>query len=135
MPEKEEAIRQKLANVVRDLHSNGTKDPEAMALLGSLADAVMARHKAQRWLEVKTAMSEDEVKETLGTFDRRGDAFYREGRIKQAYAIQALATSVLVHSQWDPELREGERLLDEVIDRAVAFYRKQPKPKPQSKKT
>ena len=98
-----EAYKQHLVSILKDLKASGTKDPEAMWLLGNMASGL------------------------LRDFESQGNALHREGKDKIAYAIRILGVSVIGRTQPDPQLQEGARLLDEVIDSAVAFYRKAPR--------
>lgn len=124
MTTKEDDFRMRLVAVVKDLHEAGTKDAEAMLLLGRLASELSGQIKALNWSQAKKRMTRADYNTLLESFREGGTTHYREGRIKQAYAVQALAMSLIAPTQSSPEVREGSRLLDELIDRAIVFYRR-----------
>lgn len=124
MTTKEADFKTRLTAVLADLQRQGTKDAEAMWLLGSLASELAANFKASTWHGAKARMSRSSYDMLLKEFREMGNAHHREGRIKHAYAIQALAMSVVAPTINDAQTREGGRLLDTLIDEAVAFYRR-----------
>lgn len=126
---KEEEFKQRFVAVVRDLQQSGSKDPEAMWLLGSLASDLAGNLERSCWTEAKAAMNGPTYDTLLRTFEQQGNEHHREGRAKHAYAIQALAISLIAKTQRaDPEMAAGEALLDDVIDYTVAIYRREARP-------
>lgn len=124
MTTKEDDFKTRLAAVVEDLDKAGTKDAEAMLLLGRLASDLSGQIKAANWTQAKRRMSRADYNTLLEGFREGGNAHYREGRIKQAYAIQTLAMSLIAPTQPSLEVRQGGHLLDTLIDRAIVFYRR-----------
>ena len=52
-------------------------------------------------------------------------------RHKHAYAVQALAISLIARTQRaDPQMQAGDELLDEIIDHTVTIYRKSKRNEP-----
>jgi hypothetical protein len=65
----------------------------------------------------------------LKKMEQEGNAHHAAGRNKHAYAIQALAVSLIARTQRaDPEMVTGDRLLDKLINTAIALYQAQPRP-------
>jgi len=125
-PSKEAVFKRRFAAVLQDLQQAGSKDGEAMALLGSLAGELAAKAGQKSWTGLKSIMTADAYASLLRTFDDRGNRHHREGRAKHAYAIQALAISLVAATQRsDPAMAAGEKLLDSVIDYTVAVYFRQ----------
>lgn len=122
---KEQEFKSRFAAVLQDLQQSGSKDSEAMWLLGSLASDLSDNLKSRTWTAAKTAMSAKTYDTLLHTFEAQGNEHYREKREKHAYAIQVLAVSLIARTQRaDPQMEAGEALLDNIIDYTVAVYRK-----------
>lgn len=125
-PTKEAEFKQRFAAVLRDMQQAGSQDGEAMALVGSLAAELATKLGQKSWSAAKLAMSAQTYDSLLRTFEQQGNAHHAEGRQKHAYAIQALAVSLIARTQRnDPEMAAGEKLLDSIIDYTVSVYRKQ----------
>lgn len=123
---KEEEFKQRFASVLKELQENGSKDPEAMWLLGSLAADLADNLQATDWSAAKRGMHAQTYNTLLKTFETQGNDHHREGRTKHAYAIQALAISLIARTQGaDPQMAAGEALLDQIIDYTVAVYRRE----------
>lgn len=114
-------LKQHIAEVLRDLQQDGVRDGEAMSLIGSLAADLAAKLNQSTWTGAKTALSSALYDELLESFMRRGNEMQRQGKTRHAYAIQALAVSLVARTQTDPEVVEGAALLDGLIDRALAI--------------
>lgn len=123
---KEQKFKQRFAAVLKDLQENGSKDNEAMWLLGSLAADLSDDLKAVNWSAAKRGMQPQTYDTLLRTFESQGNEHHREGRGKHAYAIQTLAISLIARTQGaDPQMAAGEALLDQIIDYTVAVYRRE----------
>jgi hypothetical protein len=129
MARKEEELKTRLAAVLRDLQTEGTKDPEALFFIGSLAVSLIDKTKARSWPAFKEKLSTAEYDLLLRDFQTQGKKLHNAGEGKKAYAIQALAISLVCRTQRnDFQMREGEALLDRLIAGAVASYRKALRP-------
>lgn len=124
MSTKEQDFKERLVAVMRDLQENGSKDPEAVWLIGTLATGLIDVYKLRRWTEFKAQLSAAAYDQLLKDFEQQGNDYHKQGSIKAAYAIQLLAVSVVCRTQRDPEVRQGEKLLDQMIDRTVVAFRK-----------
>ena len=126
---KEQDFKRRFATVLQDLQRDGKDDKAAMLLLGSLASDLSRDFKANDWTQAKRSMSAAASNALLKKMQEEGSAHQAAGRSKHAYAIQALAVSLVAHTQLtDPDMRTGDRLLDDLINSAIGFYRAQPKP-------
>lgn len=128
MASKEEEFKQRFAAVLTDLQQNGKDDPEAMWLIGSLAGEIIEKVGARTWVEFKRTMSQDTYSRLLTDFEKEGNRQYREGDRKKAVAIQAVAMSLVAYTQTNPEMRAGESILDELIEKTIQIFRQSRKP-------
>lgn len=124
MPTKEDDFKQRLAAVLEDLHSHGVDDGEAMFLLGSFASRIVADSKSKSWVNLKSRMNMQDYQSMLKMMEARGNTLVKEGKGKAAYAIQALAVSLVARAQKDPVVLQGDKLLDKLIDASIRQYRK-----------
>jgi hypothetical protein len=126
---KEDDLTARLAAVLQDLQRVGAKDLQVMLLLGSLASDLSDNFRAPSWSRAKLNMKPEERNYMLTRFQVEGREHQGAKREKHAYVIQALAVSLAASTQPDRSaLKDGERLLDQLIDRAVDVYRLQRKP-------
>ncbi|UJW86867.1 hypothetical protein [Devosia sp. SL43] len=125
---KETEFKQRLVAVLADLDSNGRDDGEAMFLLGSGAARICDMAGKPTWSTMKQAISMTDFNRLLEQCRIEGNKFVAEGQHKAAYAIQALALSLVARTQADPDIRPGEQLLDTLIDAALANFRKHSTP-------
>ncbi|GHA16086.1 hypothetical protein GCM10007989_08880 [Devosia pacifica] len=123
MSTKELDFKQRMKSVLQDLESRGRRDPEAMWLLGGIASGLAREFGVSNWTLAKRRISRQTYDVLIDKFQEEGNHHHREGRIKQAYAIQALALSLIAPTQPDLQVRQGGHLLDQLIDRAILFYR------------
>ena len=128
MPTREEEFKQRFVAVLQDLRNDGTGDPEAVWLIGSLAAALLDKAGARSWADLKQGLTRSDYDGLIRDFEVSGNNFHREGRGKHAYAVQVLAVSVVARTQQDPDLQAGCRLLDQIIDGAVRVYRQSLRP-------
>ncbi|SMQ70107.1 hypothetical protein SAMN06295905_1777 [Devosia lucknowensis] len=124
-PTKEAQFKQRFISVLADLQEDGVKDPQAMGLVGSLAAELADNLEQKSWTSSKQAMTSAVYDALLESFQKRGNQFYQDGKTKHAYAIQLLGVSLVATTQrGDADIAAGEKLLDQVIDSAVAQYRR-----------
>jgi len=124
MSTKEQDFKERLVAVLRDLKDNGSQDPEAVWLIGSLSTRLIDLYRLKGWGEFKRQLSKAAYDQLLKDFEQQGNGYHKQGKAKAAYAIQLLATSVICKTQRDPEVRQGEKLLDQIIENTVVAYRK-----------
>jgi hypothetical protein len=127
---KEEEFKQRFVALMQDLGENHKDNPEAMFLVGSLASRLIDRAQQKSWSAYKSSLSEADFVLLLDDFQKKGNAFYAEGKDKHTYALQLLAMSVIARKQNDPDVRAGNRLLDDLVGFYVDAYRKAEKMKP-----
>lgn len=128
MTSKEKDFKQRFIAVMEDLREDGSRDAEAMWLLGSLAATLVDKAKAKSWPALKQQLTPADHDGLLHDFQTSGNAFHAEGKRKQAYAVQALAMSVIARTQQDLDIQAGNTLLDDIIERAIAHYRHSRRP-------
>ena len=120
----EQELKQRLAVVLDDLKAAGMDDGEAMFFLGNFATRICDSAGKVGWRDVKAILTSADYQRLLKEFETEGNRFYKEGNVKAAYAVQALALSLVARQQGDPDVKPGETLLDLVIDTAIGNYRK-----------
>lgn len=107
-------------SVLQDLQKTAADDGEAMALIGTLGAEIATRFNQQSWTGVKQSLTRENYDELLGAFQRQGTELNKAGQTKKAYAIQALAVSLVAGTQrQDADIAAGEPLLDQLIDHTV----------------
>jgi hypothetical protein len=121
-------LRQRLAAIITDLQQAGLEDGEAMYLLGGTVTGLIDRGGAKDWQGFKQGLPAAAFNRLLQQIESEGNQLVADGKHKPAYALQALAVSLVAGRQNDPVLREGEKLLDAVINTTVANFRKHAKP-------
>jgi hypothetical protein len=125
MPTKEDDLKQRLAAVLRDLQSDGNKDPESIWQIGNLGASLIDKAKAKSWPELKNSLNAADYDKLLSDFQEQGNKLFQAGDTRRAYACQAMGISLVCRTQrTDPVMRDGEMLLDALITSAVAIYRK-----------
>jgi len=125
---KQEDLRQRLATVLADLNADGRVDGEAMFMLGSIAARTADLGQKTLWSELKPLLTKPDYARLLKQIADEGDALVAQGKAKQAYALQALGLSLVAAQEDDPVLREGEKILDALIDQTVVNYRTHAEP-------
>jgi hypothetical protein len=125
MPTREQDLKNRLGAVLRDLQRNGGNEPEAVWHIGSLAATLIDRAKRPSWPALKNSLTSEQYDQLLNDFQTQGNALYQAGERHKAYAIQALGISLVLRTQRnDFQMRDGEALLDAMINGAVKIYRK-----------
>ncbi len=120
-------FKDRFNQVLKDLQEEGINDPEAMFLLGSLAADLAGNLNRTTWSGAKAAMGAETYRMLLKTCETQGNEHLAEGRVKHAYAVQALAVSLVARTQhFDPDMKTLDGFLDHLIDTAIAVYRDQP---------
>lgn len=122
-------FKQRLAAVLQDLKDSGMEDGQAMFFLGNFATRICDSVSKVGWTDVKNVITTSDYDRLLKEFETEGNRLHAEGSIKAAYALQALAVSLVARTQADPQVKSGEALLDIVIDTAIGNYRKHAQPK------
>lgn len=128
MPTKEHELIQRIALVLKDLQTAGLRDYEAVTYIGRLGARLTKQKKLQTWAGVKASLSKANVDSLLEDFRTEGNKLIQQGEQKAAYAVQIYALSLAARTVDGETLKQGEELLDQIIDRTLAFYRENAKP-------
>ena len=129
MNQKQEELLERLATVLRDLEEARRTDHEAIWEIGSLAATLVGKTDAPSWTAFKEALTQDMYEGLVRDFQTEGNALWQAGKSRKAYAVQAIAASVVsVTQRRVPQLAQGEKLLDEAIQNALVVYRRTQKP-------
>jgi len=119
-------FKQRFTAVVSDIVTSGGEDGQAMAMIGHLASDIAASLQQQNWVTAKANMTSEVYNDLLKIFEKRGNEYHQADKTKHAYAIQALAMSLIAATmRSDTQIAEGEKILDAIIDRSVAVYQNQ----------
>lgn len=124
MSTKEQDFKDRLVTVMRDVKENLPHDPEAAWMIGSLAARLVDVYKVKNWGQFKQSLSREAYDRLLKDFEQQGNGYHKEGKAKAAYAIQLLAISTIARTQTDPQVKQGEKLLDGIINSTIVAYRK-----------
>lgn len=124
MSTKQQDFKDRLAAVMRDLKDNIADDTEAMWMIGNFATGLVDLYKVKTWSQFKAKLTAQAYDQLLKDFEQQGNGYHKAGKAKAAYAIQLLAISTIARTQVDPEVKQGEQLLDGLINGTVATYRK-----------
>ncbi len=124
---KEDEFKQRFIAMMQNLHEAGVRDREAIWLMGSLAARLLDRSRQPNWPQFKQSRTKRGYDKLLADFEVEGNSYHTQKKLKQAYAIQVLAMSLIAGTQKDPDISAGNGLLNEIIDKAVGYYRKYPK--------
>lgn len=117
-------FKQRFAAVLSDIQKSGAEDGEAMSLIGHLAADLADTMQQQTWAAAKANMTTQTYNDLLKVFEQRGNEYHQAGKTKHAYAIQALAMSLIAATmRSDPQVAMGEKVIDTIINRSVAIYR------------
>lgn len=117
-------FKQRFVAVLTDLQDTAAEDGEAMALIGHLASDLSSGLQQKSWSAAKTVITPQTYNDLLKVFEQRGNEYHQSGKPRHAYAIQALAMSLIAGTmRADRQLAEGEKILDGLIDHAVGVYR------------
>ena len=117
-------FKQRFVAVLTDLQDTAAEDGEAMALIGHLASDLCGTLQQKTWSAAKTVITPQVYNDLLKVFEQRGNEYHQSGKAKHAYAIQALAMSLVAGTmRADHQLAQGEKILDSLIDHSVGVYR------------
>ena len=126
MTTPEQDLKNRMTTVLKDINDVGSKDPQAMWVLGSIGAQILTPTGKPSWRALRAAINDDDYKLLVNTFRDKGNEFAGKGDTKAAYAVQALSLSVVARSQTDKAIIDGASLLDDIIDRAIIFFRHNP---------
>lgn len=117
-------FKQRFAAVLADLQDTAAEDGEAMALIGHLASDLSNTLQQKSWSSAKSVITPQVYNDLLKVFEQRGNEYHQAGKTRHAYAIQALAMSLIAGTlRADQQMAEGEKILDGLIDHSVGVYR------------
>ncbi len=123
MTDRVSDIRARLAAVLEDLHENGPRDEQALREIGTLALGLVEKGETSSWAGLKQRLGPDAFHSLLKTLQEQGVTLHKAGHMRPAYAIQVLGLSLVAGTFEDPTIREGERLLDAVIESTIRGMR------------
>jgi len=124
MTSKEDEFLQRLAGLLADIEMNRREDGEAVFHIGNLASRLIKEAKVRSWPQVKEALTREAFSSLLGTMQTQANTLHKQGKLKAAYAIEVLATSLIARTLPTPQIAEGDEILDDFIAAAIATYQK-----------
>ncbi len=119
-------FKARFIKLIKDLGENAKDNPEIVWLIGSLAGSILEDANRTSWASFKADLSQEAYSRLLASFQKQGNELAAKGNHKAAYAIETLAISTIAPTMKDKHIVEGNKLLDQMVDDAVAFYRKHP---------
>ncbi len=117
-----EVLLDGLQKILVDLDQVRQRDPETMMLIGSLADRLCKDAGQPDWQEVKAALDDTARQSLIDTLSREIEDSGKKGEIKPAYAMQAIAASLVGAGLSDERVSAGIALLDDFITAARGFF-------------
>jgi len=120
---KIDQLRQQMAAVIADLQQSGADDGQAMFVLGSSVAGLCDRGNAKDWAAFKAGLPAPDYSRLLTQIQAEGNQRLAEGEHKLAYALQAIGLSLVASRQDDAMVKQGEQLLDGVINAALSNFR------------
>lgn len=112
----------RLVGVIKSLRDNAKDDPEVLVYIGSIASDVIARGGKNNWPELKAALSNEAYDGFLKDCQKQASTLNQKGDHKGAYAIEVIVTSVIASRIGDEKIVEGNKLLDDIINRSAKAY-------------
>lgn len=126
---KTEIFLDGLIKIVSDIDKGGRKDPDMVLRVGSLADQLIKSAGKPNWSAFKAGLSATERNNMIATFSREIEDSGEKGNIRMAYAMQAVAASIVGDGFDDERITPGIALLDRYIVASRDFFiRNAPKP-------
>jgi hypothetical protein len=122
MATKEDEFKERFVAILSNARHGLVKDREAMMDVGEMASRIVANSGAKTWRMFKSRLTQDVYSAVLRQLEFDGNALNSQGRVKKAYAAQLLATSLVASTQKDKQVREGTKLLDDLVDITVRQY-------------
>jgi hypothetical protein len=123
MASKEEVFKSRFAAVMADIEDNVGR-PEELALIGSLADRILAQARQRDWSSFKANLTLADYRGLLTTFETQGNALARQGAMSRVRAIEVLACSLIARTQSeDVEIAADDQRLNRLIDGAIRLSR------------
>lgn len=117
-------FKQRFIAMLTDLQDTAAEDGEAIALIGHLASDLSSNLQQENWSSAKKVVTPQVYNDLLTVFQQRGNEYHQAGKAKHAYAIQALAMSLVSGTmRADQQMAQGEKILDSLIDHSVGVYR------------
>ncbi len=123
----EDDFKARFVAIMQDVREAGAKDIQAMWLVGSIAAELLDRSKIESWKKYAATRTPMARRIMLEDLEGKGKGFTAQGRLRHQYAIQIIAASLIAHTVKDQVVKSGSALLDDLIDGAVAFYRRNAK--------
>ncbi len=123
--ERENSFKAQLVSVLKDLNKNGVKDKQAMMLIGNLAGQFIDLAGMKNWTDLKAITTKDQFKNMLSAMQSEGKKLQDAGNIKAAYAVQAVAVSLVSNTMKDPDTLKGRDLLDDLINQAYYLSKRE----------
>ncbi|HET8729044.1 MAG TPA: hypothetical protein VFO41_16200 [Alphaproteobacteria bacterium] len=123
MSTKQDEFKERFVAILTNVRHGLVKDREAMSIVGERASRIVAEGNATTWKTFKARISQDAYSSVLRQLELEGNHLHTQKKLKQAYAAQLLATSLVAATQKDKQVREGTKLLDDLIDTMLKEYR------------
>ena len=117
-----EVLLDGLQKILVDLDQVRQRDPGTMMLIGSLADRLCVDAGQASWPEVKAALDDAARQSLIDKLSREIEDSGKKGEIKPAYAMQAIAASLVGSGMSDERVSGGIALLDDFITAARDFF-------------
>lgn len=119
----ENVFKAQLLDLLKDIRENTGSDPRTAVLIGSAAAKLLDDTETTDWSTFKNRLSKEAYDELLKSCDDDISRLKAKGEDTIAYAVQAIAMSVIASRMTDPSTATGNELLDAVINRNIEIFR------------
>ena len=124
MPTTHDQFKLKFVQLLADLKKSGTKDKEALGLIGFLGAHIADAAQMESWSGAKARLTPQGFRDLHKKLVDQGKLEIKNGKRRAAYAVQAFIMSMTARASKDPEVKAGEKVLDNFLDEVVAMHRK-----------
>jgi hypothetical protein len=120
---RQNEFKPRFVAVVAHARKTLPEDTEAFEALGTLAHQIVMTAKKRTWSAFRASLTQTAFTAILARLQQGGTELAAKGEVKKAYAVQLLASALIAGTHDDADIQAGARLVDGLIDRALAHVR------------
>jgi hypothetical protein len=124
MTERDAIFREQLITLMADLKSGSGRDRELRRLIGAFSDKIARQASARDWADLKLRADGPTYDSLLRLFQKESSAATKSGDTRAVRVFEILAISMIARRQYDPDLQEGIKILDDYIAECATNARK-----------
>jgi len=124
MNERDAIFREQLVTLIADLNSGSGRDRDLRRLIGAFSDKIAREAGARDWADLKLRADGPTYDSLLKLFQRESSAVAKSGDTRAGRVFEILAISMIARRQYDPDLQDGIKILDDYIAECARNARK-----------